>query len=130
MSACVIDTGAVLAHLQNEDGADAALGWMDKGAIISALNLQEVVSKLVDGGTDREGVEQSIAELDLDVHALTEPLAIEAGLMRAQTKRRGLSHGDRACLILAKLHGLPAVTTDREWSDIADDVGVEVVQIR
>ena len=50
--------------------------------------------------------------------------------MRDATKRVGLSHGDRACLALAKKMGLPAVTADRAWAEIADAIGVEVVLIR
>ncbi|MEN3177177.1 MAG: hypothetical protein ABF812_16325 [Gluconobacter cerinus] len=49
---------------------------------------------------------------------------------RDATKRVGLSHGDRACLALAKKMGLPAVTADRAWAEIADAIGVEVVLIR
>mgnify|MGYP001269866413 FL=1 len=50
--------------------------------------------------------------------------------MRDATKRVGLSHGDRACLALAKKMGFPAVTADRAWAEIADAIGIEVVLIR
>jgi PIN domain nuclease of toxin-antitoxin system len=36
--------------------------------------------------------------------------------LRTDTRRRGLSLGDRACLALAETPGLPAVTADRHWA--------------
>ncbi|MBF0871536.1 PIN domain-containing protein [Gluconobacter japonicus] len=103
--------------------------WL-RDAAISAINLQEIVSKAVDKGVPAEGVSELIAALRLDVRPLDHNLALTAGLMRDATKRVGLSHGDRTCLALAKKMGLPAVTADRAWAEIADVIGVEVVLIR
>ena len=50
--------------------------------------------------------------------------------MRTDAGRRGLSHGDRACLALARQLGLPAVTADRPWADVAIALGDEVSLIR
>ncbi|MBS1061276.1 PIN domain-containing protein [Gluconobacter sp. Dm-44] len=129
MPICVIDTSAVFADLNEETGAEEARYWL-RDAAISAINLQEIVSKAVDKGVPAEGISELIAALRLDVRPLDHNLALTAGLMRDATRRVGLSHGDRACLALAKKMGLPAVTADRAWAEIADAIGVKVVLIR
>ena len=130
MTVCVIDTSAVLSHLQDEDGGDVAFDWLERGAAISILNVQELVSKLAEAGMGREDVEATLADLPLDIQSITGELAIDAGFMRSQTGRRGLSHGDRACLALARSLALPAITADRPWADLSEELAIEVVLIR
>jgi len=129
MPTCVVDTSAVFVDLNEEQGADEARRWL-RDAAISAINLQEVVSKCLDKGVPSEALPALVAALRLDVRPLDASLAMEAGQMRLATARLGLSHGDRACLALARKLGLPAVTADRAWADVAKDLGVEVVLVR
>jgi PIN domain nuclease of toxin-antitoxin system len=130
MSACVIDSSAVMAFLNREPGEPAVSDWLDRGAAASALILQEVMSNLVRLGLEREAALEAVAGLGLKIHDLTEPLALEAGAIALIAKPFGLSHGDRACLALARQLGLPAVTADRAWADAAEAIKVEVVIIR
>lgn len=129
MPLCVIDTSAVLAVIAGEPGSDEGRRWL-RDAAISALNLQELVSKLVDRGVPEDTVPVLVDRLRLAVHPLDETFALEAGLLRAATRSAGLSHGDRTCLALARRLALPAVTADRVWAEIAETVGVEVRVIR
>ena len=48
-----------------------------------------------------------------------------AGLLRP-TAALGLSLGDRACLALARLRNVPAVTADRAWGRLDLDIAIEV----
>ncbi|MER0240053.1 type II toxin-antitoxin system VapC family toxin [Fulvimarina sp. MAC8] len=129
MPSCVIDTSAVFVDLNEETGAAQARRWL-RDAAISAINLQEVVSKSVDKGVPVEAIPRLVEALRLDIRPLDSELAIEAGLMRAATVHLGLSHGDRACLALARKLGLPAVTADRAWKNVESELGVEVVLVR
>ena len=129
MPTCVVDTSTVFVDLNEEQGADEARRWL-RDAAMSAINLQEVISKCLDKGVPAEAIPALIAALRLDVRPLDASLAMEAGMMRHATARLGLSHGDRACLALARKLGLPAVTADRAWADVAQDLGVEVVLVR
>lgn len=129
MPICVVDTSTVFVDLNEEQGAVEARRWL-RDAAISAINLQEVVSKCLDKGVPAEAISALIAALRLDVHPLDASLAMEAGMMRLATARLGLSHGDRACLALARKLGLPAITADRAWADVAQELGVEVVLVR
>lgn len=130
MTACVIDASVVLAFLDEEEGADAAL---------SAVNLAEVIGRLIKGGLPAEEVEGVLAPFPFAVISFDKADARAAGLLRAVTEpvrralpspRRTLSHGDHACLALAARLKLPAVTADREWARYAEAVGVEVKLIR
>lgn len=130
MSECVIDTSAVMAYLNDEAGADLAEEWLDKGAAISALCVQETIANLVRRDVDRDSALEMIEALGLEVHVLDLDLAVDAGALIALTQSKGLSHGDRACLALARRLQRPALTADTAWVDIADDVGVDVLLIR
>jgi PIN domain nuclease of toxin-antitoxin system len=55
-------------------------------------------------------------------------LAIGAAALLPQTAPFGLSLGDRACLALARLRGLPAVTADRDWARLDLGITVEVMR--
>ena len=129
MPSCVIDTSAVFIDLQNEDGAVEARRWL-RDAAVSTVNLHEIVAKVTEKGATADQARELLEKLRLTVHPCDEADAIGGGLMRVATKSKGLSLGDRSCLALAKRLGLPAVTADRDWADIAGDVGVEVVLVR
>lgn len=130
MSECVIDTSAVMAYLNDEAGADLAEEWLEKGAAISALCVQETIANLVRRNVDRDSALEMIEALGLEVHILDLDLAVDAGTLIALTRSKGLSHGDRACLALARQLQRPALTADTAWADIAEDVGVDVLLIR
>ncbi len=55
-------------------------------------------------------------------------IAIRSGALRPQTRRGGLSLGDRICVATAERHGLPIMTGDRSWILVALDV--EIILIR
>jgi ribonuclease VapC len=125
----VLDSSAVLAIILEEPGGERAAHHLP-GAKISAVNLGEVVAKLRDLGMPAETVEDILDALSLDVWPHDREAAVAAGHLRPVTRGAGLSLGDRACLALARALGLPAVTADRAWQDVAEAVGIEVELIR
>jgi ribonuclease VapC len=127
MGPCVLDASAVLASVFEEQGAaevDARL----EDASISAVNLSEVVATLADRGTPAEIIALTLASLKLDVHSFDREQAERAGLLRPETRRHGLSFGDRACLALAATLDRPALTADREWKRLKIGIAIEVVR--
>lgn len=127
--ACVLDASAVLCLLFSEKGAEkveARLG----DASISVVNYTEVLSKLVDRGLDAEEAIRDLSDLDITVLPVGQEVAEEAARLRALSKEAGLSLGDRFCLALARSLGVPALTTDRAWKDIAKLAGVKVELVR
>ena len=138
MSACVIDTSAVLAHLFGERGGDEADAWMDRGAAISTANAQEVIAKLVDrdvrNGTRLDdalaAAVQDFENLVLNVLDLTIEDAVAAGAMAPLQRSHDLSAGDRCCLALGKRLGLPVIHAEQTWQPLAGDLGLELVLVR
>ncbi len=129
-ASCDVDASAVLAHLFRQDGSDIALDWIAGRPAISIVNVYEVVSRLAERGQDEAGIRADLSDLALDVHDVSLDLALAAGMMRSPTKRKGLSQGDRSCLALARQLDRPAVTADRAWAAVADDIGATVELIR
>jgi PIN domain nuclease of toxin-antitoxin system len=95
---------------------------------MSSVNFAEVVSKLVERGATALQVQAMLAGPAPEIVDFDEGQAVQAGFLRAPTRRFGLSLADRVCLGLALQMNLPVVTADRIWNDL--DVDVEVVLIR
>jgi PIN domain nuclease of toxin-antitoxin system len=123
----IADASAILALLKHEP-----LGELDPRqlfrATISAVNLSEVLERLCSGGMSESEADAAVAELSLRVAEFDAPQARLAAYLRPQTRRAGLSLGDRACLALGLQLGCPVITADRAWASL--DVGVAVVMIR
>jgi len=128
--AFVLDTSAVLALLFEEAGHDLVHDALREGAAISAVNLAETVTRLVRDGMAGEQAALAVASLPLDLHELDEELAVQTGALYAETRRFGLSLGDRACLALARQEKMVALTGDRVWLELGPVIGVEVRLIR
>jgi PIN domain nuclease of toxin-antitoxin system len=130
--ASVLDASALLALLQDEEGAAAVAEAIEAGAAISTVNFSEVLSKLAEHGefavTAAERIRQTMNDA-MRIESFTEDDAAEAADLRPRSKDQGLSLGDRACLALAARFEVPAVTADRDWRDLPA-VGVAVKLIR
>ena len=124
MTAIVLDASAVLAVISEERGADNVIQALSRGAVMSAVNYAEVISKLVERGLRRELARATVLNIGIQILDFDIELADRVGELRPQTKSYGLSLADRACLALAERQGLPALTGDRKWSQF--DLGIEV----
>jgi ribonuclease VapC len=127
VSEVVLDASALLAFLQKEPGRDRVEAVLGK-SLISAVNLAEVVSKGIDYGGTLEGISTVLSQLQMRLVPFTPDEAMISGSLRAATRRKGLSLGDRCCLALGVTTGLPVLTTEGQWREI--DVGVQVEVIR
>jgi PIN domain nuclease of toxin-antitoxin system len=127
VSEIVLDASALMAVLRDEPGAAAVEAVLDEAAI-SAVNLSEVQAKLVERGTPAEIAWSWLVDLDLAVVDFDTPQARVAGDLRPLTRARGLLLADRACLGLAQVLGLPAMTADRAWARL--EIGIEIRTIR
>jgi len=55
--------------------------------------------------------------------------AYSTALMRKNTKKCGLSLGDRACLSLAKFMNLPILTADKAWMKADLDIKIILIAV-
>lgn len=123
----VLDSSALLALLWSEPGSDAVAAVMDNAAI-SAVNMAEVYSKLIDRGIVGDEIRALLSELAIRVVTFDEAQAFKAGDLRLATRALGLSIGDRACLALAASENLSALTADKAWGNL--DLGISITLIR
>jgi PIN domain nuclease of toxin-antitoxin system len=131
--AAALDASALLAYLREEPGADVVADVIAGGAVMSTVNLAEVLSRAADRGADPASLAAELTDSGLlDGAIVVEPFtaadAIEAARLRPLTHGGGLTLGDRACLALARRLRTRAVTADNAWQGIAH--GVELRLIR
>ena len=129
MTNVVLDASALLAMLLGEPGGEKVKAAIE-GALLCAVNLAEIVSHYAKPGASRPDVEAKSRPLPIRVVPVDAALSHEAGMLRPFTRPGGLSLGDRYCLALAKREGLPALTAERRWPDIAAAADVTVDLIR
>lgn len=101
-----------------------------KGALMSAVNLSEVAAKLVDIGMAETEIRDAIEPLGVEVVTFDREAAVAAGFLRRESRRAGLSLGDRACLALGRERGLPVLTSDTAWASLDFGAGPEIVMLR
>jgi ribonuclease VapC len=123
----VLDSSAVLAVIWNEPGSDMVLDQVD-GAVISAVNYAEVLTKISDRGVDGKRASALLASLAIETIAFDKAQAETSGQLRSQTRSLGLSLGDRACIALAMTKGWPVLTADKAWAELT--LSVQVLLVR
>lgn len=123
----VFDSSALLAIAFGENGADVAARALD-GAVISAVNAAEVVTRYVDRGSSPGQARRWFEDFGLAVRPFDEVLAMHAGSLREKTREHGLSLGDRACLSLAMRENASVVTADRAWASLDLDLDVQLIR--
>ena len=127
MHKVVLDASAVLALLNAEPGADMVADAVSE-AVISTINLSEVIAKLCAAGMPETAIRQILKPLGLNIEPFDEEQAYQAGLLHTSTRDAGISLGDRACLSLAKMLGLVVLTADRTWKQLVVGVTIKVIR--
>ena len=128
MSKVVLDASALLALLNKEPGNELVAEFIENGAIMSAVNLSEVVAKLSEAGLPEETIHDVLDALGLTIVEFDRTSAYIVGLLRPATRQAGLSLGDRACLALAQQLNLSAITTDRIWENLSLGIQIQVAR--
>lgn len=127
MTRFVLDSSAVLAMLWAEPGA-GVVNDSAENAMISSVNLSEIVAKIHDRGFGEDKANFVVSDLKPEIVPFDRDQAIAAGHLRASTRQKGLSLGDRACLALALQQKATVLTADKAWSEL--DLGLEIKVIR
>jgi ribonuclease VapC len=110
-----------------EPGAERVRGVL-REAVMSAVNVSEVLQKLVQKGMTPEHAEDFIRQFVSEVSEFGLKQATLTASLDPFTRPLGLSLGDRACLALGKTLGIPVLTADQIWAKL--DIGVTVELIR
>ena len=123
----VLDSSAVLAVIWNEPGSDMVLDRIE-GAVISAVNYAEVLTKISDRGIDSKPAKALLASLAIETIVFDKVQAETSSQLRSQTRHLGLSLGDRACIALAMTKGWPVLTADKVWTELSISIDVQLVR--
>jgi PIN domain nuclease of toxin-antitoxin system len=118
MNSFILDSSAVLAFLNQENGAEYVERLIPDSKI-NAVNVAEVLTRSVELGHTNESARESFAMLSIEIIDFDEGHAEKAAELRAATRHLGLSLGDRSCLASAILHNATAVTADRQWKGLS-----------
>lgn len=133
MTHWLLDASALLALLQREPGGEVVDGALRDGSAMSTVNLAEVAARLHRQGWPAEDVAGAFRTLEREFGLVLLPfdaeVALRSGALRPATAALGLGLGDRACLATAGALGVPALTADRVWLDLALP-GIEVRSVR
>jgi len=103
-------------------------GIWAQDAVVSAVNLLEVVGKLRQSGMPEHAVRRTLQPLPLMVEPIDEEQVYQAGLLQGVTRRLGLSLGGRAYLSLAQRLGLTALTADKTWDELSPSVSITLIR--
>jgi PIN domain nuclease of toxin-antitoxin system len=114
----VLDASALLSILLDEPGQARVTQIVDR-AQIHAVNLAEVIARLVRVGMPPEKAIEILAGLYLEVdEAFGTAQAEFCGTLLGTRRDLGLSLGDCVCLAAAAVSGAVAVTADRRWKEL------------
>ena len=114
----VLDASALLSIVFDERGHDRAQRILDRSRI-HAVNLAEVVGRLVRSGVPAESAVAILHELHLEVEEeFGAGHAGFCGVLLGTRRDLGLSLGDCVCLTMAAWSGAVAVTADRRWKQL------------
>lgn len=127
MSAVVMDSSVLIACIRHEPGYKEAEPLLPQ-AIVSAVNIAEVATHFTQQGFVEQEVRDILEALPVQTKTFAHELAILTGLLVPETKQFGLSLGDRACLGLGMMLGLPVLTADRIWDKLKLPVEIRLIR--
>ena len=116
-----------MAIVRGEAGEDAAM-QLAEGALISAVNVAEVVTKCVEQSFPEDVALRLIRSGGISVIAFDGEHALLAGQLRKKVPKGVLSLGDRACIATAIRASATAVTADRVWAGLDLPCPVELIR--
>jgi ribonuclease VapC len=114
----VLDASALLSILLDEPGQIRVNQIVDRSQI-HAVNLAEVIGRLVRAGMPAEKAVAALSALYLEVEEKFDNKQAEfCGALLGTRRDLGLSLGDCVCLTTAASLGAVAVTADRRWKEL------------
>lgn len=119
MNKVVLDASALLALINNEKGAEK-IEPLIGNTLMCSVNVTEVASKVYDllGNNNEELCKLSVEPFLYSIIDFDKSLCYSAAALKALTKHKGLSLGDRACIATGLYFDLPVYTADKVWGEL------------
>ena len=122
-----LDASALLAYLYGEPGSQVVAASLEHSCM-STVNLCEVLSRFTRDGHDGLLVLTRLLSSPIEFVGFGEADAAETAALLPTTRIHGLSLGDRACLALASVRGVPVLTADQAWLELALDLDIRIIR--
>jgi ribonuclease VapC len=127
VSTLVIDASAILAMIFDEAGGDMVADVCD-GAVLNAVNLDEVLHKVARRGMDPILVETQLSRLGISVVAFDARQARISAALHSQLTGTDTSFADRACLSMGLMLDATVLTADAKWMGLGLDVDIRLIR--
>ena len=128
MNDIVLDASALLAFLQNETGGNNVEKYL-ANACMSSVNFSEVITILNQNGIHENIAKELITDVISEIIPFDSEQAFYTAILRQESKKFGLSFGDRACLVLAQQKKATVLTADKIWKNLhLENVRIEIIR--
>lgn len=117
MNKVVLDASALIAYIRKEPGAESIIDLLPY-AVMSAVNYAEVTTVLSKLEMTSDIIENILKNIISHIMPFDQSQALVTGTLQRQTKTKGLSLGDRACIALGIHLQAPIYTADKVWADL------------
>jgi ribonuclease VapC len=127
VSSVVLDASAVLALFLKEAGAEI-VAQHTQGAIMSAVNVEEVAARMLQRGDKLEDIAADLQSLSVEFVPFHREQAFLTASLKAVCQGLNISLADRVCLALGMERGLPILTSDGKWEKLGLDVTLRLIR--
>lgn len=127
MSPLVIDASAILAMIFDEAGGDMVADVCE-GALMNAVNLDEVLHKVARRRMDPVVVETQLSRLGISVIAFDARQARVSAALHAKLAGTDTSFADRACLSMGLMFDATVLTADATWARLGLDIDIRLIR--
>ena len=118
----VFDSSALIMLFSKEPGYEKVRGYM-RHAVISSINIAEVYEYCIQAQKlSKEDCRNLIDLTGIKIIDFCEEQALISSSIIEETKKHGLSLGDRACISLAMLKNYKILTCNKIWKKVKLDV--------
>jgi PIN domain nuclease of toxin-antitoxin system len=123
----VFDASALLAIAFDEPGAPLARNHV-RAAVVSTVNWSEFIQRIATRRANGRAAAGLLERVGIELVDFDRVQAESAAELWQATRHLGLSLGDRACLSLGRLRGLPVLTADHAWAGLPAEFRVELLR--
>ncbi|ESA37135.1 protein domain protein [Leptolyngbya sp. Heron Island J] len=123
----VFDSSAIIALIKEEPGHEIVRPYVHEGFSLT-VNFAEAVAYFARTISSKAVLWEILAPFMDGIVPLNKETSFLTGYLSRETKRQGLSLGDRACLALGISKKMPVLTADKKWAEL--DLPVDVRLIR
>jgi ribonuclease VapC len=128
MNKVVLDSSVILALINGEPGSETLPEELLAHSVVSAVNLAEVQTKLVQRGWPSAEAWEDASSPVREIFAFDGEQAKIAGDLVGRTHHLGLSLGDRACIALGLKLNLPVYTAEKLWKQVKAGVEIHIIR--